>query len=351
MRPIRKLLFSVYAAVFLSFSFSPLILSGATEGWYLDVPEYSSTYDGIYYLTEQGVVSGYEDGNFLPDEPVNRVEALKMILGATGHSPELSLPLEEVTTETVPDTVEEIAEEITDDANDVAEETSTKTEESGQEVEAIEPAAPLFPDLELGSWYEPYVKLAYGLNIMTGNDDGTLRPENTVNRAEALKMLINAAGKTSELPPVALDTWYSAYLAYAQEHALLIPDIAGDYLPSQTLTRGELADLIYRFDRQPFASGTLEYGIASYYGYSFDGHNTASGTALDTDGYMAAHKTLAFGTKIRITNLDNETYVDVTVVDRGPYTDGYVVDLTPAAFEQIGALSSGILRVRLEVLN
>jgi rare lipoprotein A len=149
---------------------------------------------------------------------------------------------------------------------------------------------------------------------------------------------------------VASDEWFSAYIAYGSEHALLVPDSMGDYLPSAELTRGELADLIYRFKKEPYTS-QVEYGIASYYGYSFDGHNTASGTALNAYGYMAAHKTLPFGTIVRITNLSTNTYVDVEVVDRGPYTEGYVIDLTPTAFEQIGSLSTGILNVRLEVLK
>jgi hypothetical protein len=302
---IRKILFSSYAAFCLSFAFSPMILSGAAEGWYLDVPEYSSSYDGVYYMTEQGLVTGYEDGNFRPDDPVTRVEALKMILGATNHDA-LSIDL------------------------------------------ALK--IPSFPDTEADAWYTPYVALAYNLQIMTGNDDGTLRPETSVNRAEALKMLLLAAEKTAELSTVQNEEWFTPYLVYGADHAVLIPDATGDYLPGQTLTRGELSDLIYRFQKNPFST-TVEYGIASYYGTSFDGHNTASGTALDTDGYMAAHKTLPFGTKIRVTNLSNNTYVDVTVVDRGPYTEGYIVDLTPTAFDQIGSLPTGILHVRLEVLN
>jgi hypothetical protein len=301
----RKTLFSAYAALSLSFVSSPVILSGAAEGWYSDVPEYSSTYDGVYYMTEQGLVSGYDDGTFRPDDDVNRVEALKMILSAAGH----------------------------DALN------------TDQTLETHD-----FPDAESTAWYMPYVTLGYNLQIMTGNDDGTLRPENTVNRAEAIKMLVIAADKKADLPSVESDEWYSSYLAYGEQHALLVPDATGDYLPGAALTRGELSDLIYRFQKEPFGT-TVEYGIASYYGTSFDGHNTASGTDLDTDGYMAAHKTLPFGTKVRITNTDTNTYVDVTVVDRGPYTDGYIVDLTPTAFDQIGSLSAGLLHVRLEVLN
>lgn len=275
------------------------------ESAFTDVSSISAFYDGIEYMSQQNFVAGYDDGSFGPDKTVNRVEALKMILNATGHDAA---------------------------ATDVT----------------LLP--PYFPDMDLSAWYEPYVSMAYSLNVMTGNDDGTLRPEATVNRAEAMKMILIAAGKDQELPNGDSNDWFSPYLYYAKEHALLVPDSTGDYLPGAELSRGELCDLLYRFANEPYTT-QVEYGVASYYGWSFDGHNTASGTPLDTDGFMAAHKTLPFGTVVRITNLDNNTFVDVSVVDRGPYTDGYVIDLTPAAFDQIGSLSAGLLHVRLEVLK
>jgi hypothetical protein len=289
------------ATLSLSLLLAPAVTSGALSSWYSDVPDYSSSYDGIFYLTQSNVVTGYEDGTFHPNDPVSRVEALKMILLDT------EVPL------------------------------------SWEETAA-------FPDIEEDAWYMDYVNTAVSKGIMNGDPEGTFRPTDPVNRAEALKMLILASDKVSDLPDIASDYWYSAYLGYGQEHALITPDSTGDYLPSESLTRGELADLLYRFEKEPY-TGQVEYGIGSYYGYSFDGHNTASGTALDAYGFMCAHKTLPFGTVLRVTNLANDTYVDVEVVDRGPYTAGYIVDLTPAAFEQIGALSTGILNVRVEVLK
>ncbi|MFA6024251.1 MAG: septal ring lytic transglycosylase RlpA family protein [Candidatus Gracilibacteria bacterium] len=280
---------------------APGVTSGALSSWYTDVPDHHAYYDGVYYGTQAGFLTGYEDGSFGPMNPVNRVEALKMILE-----------------------VSEVPLEWTEVAS--------------------------FPDIEVDAWYINYVNTAAELDIVSGHEDGSLKPLDTVNRAEALKMLILATGLQSELPGVANDAWYTAYLQYGIDHALIVPDDTGDYLPGSPLTRGELADLIYRFKKQPFTS-QVEYGIASYYGYSFDGHNTASGTALEAYGFMAAHKTLPFGTLVRVTNLDTQITVVVEVVDRGPYTEGYIIDLTPAAFEQIGALSTGLLNTRLEVLN
>lgn len=284
----------------ISLFFPTVVSSGALDSWYTDVPEHSVYYDGIFFMTDAQYISGYDNGTFLPNEEVNRVEALKMIFEFAGLGfVDLETPV-------------------------------------------------TFSDTATSEWYNDYLSSAVHLGIVSGYPDGTFLPENPVNRAEAMKMLLLA---TERALPVAVDeNWYSSYLEYAKLHATLIPDETGDYLPSQALTRGELADLIYRFANEPFTA-QVEYGIGSYYGRSFDGHNTASGTPLDTDGFMAAHKTLPFGTIVRITNLANNQSVDVTVVDRGPYTENYIIDLTPTAFEQIGNLSAGILNVRLEVLQ
>ena len=293
---------ALLSTIVLSIVLAPGVTSGALSSWYSDVPDNNAYHDGIYYMTQAGFASGYEDNTFLPENPVSRVEALKMILSAS-------------------------------------------------EVEIIDQEVPSpFTDTDPTQWYQDYLDTSISLQIISGYPDGTFKPLETLNRAEALKMLILASDKKSELPGVASDDWFTAYMAYGAEHALIVPDSTGKYLPSATLTRGELADLIYRFKKGPYTS-QVEYGIASYYGYSFDGHNTASGKALNAYGFMAAHKTLPFGTIVRITNLSSNTYVDVEVVDRGPYTEGYVIDLTPAAFEQIGTLSAGILKVRVEVLK
>jgi len=143
---------------------------------------------------------------------------------------------------------------------------------------------------------------------------------------------------------------YSAYIAYGEQKAFITPDANNDYLPSAKLTRGELCDLLYRFANAPY-TGQSEWGKATYYGYSFDGANTASGKALEAYGYMGAHKTLPFGTIVRVINVDTNLYVDIEIVDRGPYGEGRIIDLTPAAFEVLSPLGAGILNVRLEVLT
>lgn len=95
----------------------------------------------------------------------------------------------------------------------------------------------------------------------------------------------------------------------------------------------------------------LESGIASHYGYGWDGRSTASGEILDSSQLQAAHRTLEFGTLVRVVSQsDPERFVIVKIVDRGPHVDGRVIDLTPSAFEELAPLSRGVLAVDLEIL-
>lgn len=92
-------------------------------------------------------------------------------------------------------------------------------------------------------------------------------------------------------------------------------------------------------------------GIASWYSIkSNGGRHTASGIPLDNNKLTAAHKTLPMGTKVRVTNLDNQKSVVVTINDRGPYKRGRIIDLTQGAFKKLGALKKGLLRVKIKPL-
>lgn len=88
--------------------------------------------------------------------------------------------------------------------------------------------------------------------------------------------------------------------------------------------------------------------MASYYGYSHAGLPTASGEPFSPEGYTAAHKTLPFGTQLRVGYGGNSTVV--TVNDRGPYIDGRDIDLSQAAAETIGLTGPGVAPVEVAVL-
>jgi len=92
-------------------------------------------------------------------------------------------------------------------------------------------------------------------------------------------------------------------------------------------------------------------GIASYYGRRFHGRPTASGEAFDMHDFTAAHKTLPFGSRVRVTNTRNGASVVVRINDRGPFVRGRHIDLSRAAAEEIGIVRAGHGRVELELLD
>lgn len=96
--------------------------------------------------------------------------------------------------------------------------------------------------------------------------------------------------------------------------------------------------------------GKVEKGEASYYADKFHGRPTASGEKYNKKAFTAAHKTLPFGTKVRVTNLNNNKSVDVIINDRGPFKAGRIIDLSRAAAEKIGLINDGVAKVTVEVL-
>ena len=108
-------------------------------------------------------------------------------------------------------------------------------------------------------------------------------------------------------------------------------------------------------DEKQAASWTeAEYfqnGVASFYGEKWNGRRTANGEIFNTYELTAAHKTLPFGTKVRVTNEANGKSVVVRINDRGPFVKGRIIDLSTAAFSTIGDVESGITKVKLEILK
>ena len=91
-------------------------------------------------------------------------------------------------------------------------------------------------------------------------------------------------------------------------------------------------------------------GLASYYGRKFHGRRTASGERYNMQALTAAHRTLAFGSRVEVTNLKNGRKVRVRINDRGPFIKGRIIDLSYAAAKQIGMLSRGVARVKIQAL-
>ena len=96
------------------------------------------------------------------------------------------------------------------------------------------------------------------------------------------------------------------------------------------------------------SAGVIATGIASYYGARFAGRKTANGERFNPSKMTAAHKSLRFGTRVRVTNLRNGRQVTVRINDRGPFVRGRIIDLSRAAASKIGMIQRGHARVRLE---
>ncbi|MBD3270720.1 hypothetical protein GF376_04290 [Candidatus Peregrinibacteria bacterium] len=173
-----------------------------------DFPDVSNThanYVAIDYLSDQGVLSGYEDGNFQPDKLVNRAEALKIIFEGLGL---------------------EINSDLEQDN--------------------------LFSDVNSENWFAKYVAHAKNAGIINGNPDGTYAPSRNVARAEFLKMLLNSIGFKSdqwedlnEFEDVSEGEWYTPFMNYAGKAGLLSADESGKLYPSKNLSRGEVSEILY----------------------------------------------------------------------------------------------------------
>jgi rare lipoprotein A len=104
-------------------------------------------------------------------------------------------------------------------------------------------------------------------------------------------------------------------------------------------------------ERRPAVPGEyVEEGVASWYGIPFNGHRTSNGEIYDMHQMTAAHRTLPFGTVVRVTNLNNGKQTEVRINDRGPFVANRVIDLSLAAAQAIEMIGTGTAPVRLEIL-
>jgi rare lipoprotein A len=259
-------------------------------------------FDAVSALEQRGILNGFSDGSFRPDDRISRAAALKVVL--------LS---------------------------------------AGVEMTGVATARP-FPDVPKDEWFAPIAKKGQELGIVQGDGNGNFLPSRNVSRAEALAMLFRTNGTTIDPPTsapfsdVPLSAWYAGYFAEAKSTGLLRSDPID---PQHLLTRGELSDLTYRFFRNDWDSTETE-GKASYYADMFEGRTTASGERFSNAEYTAAHRTFPFGTRVRVTQQESLRSVVVRINDRGPYADGRVIDISSAAFQVLAPLSNGLTDVMIE---
>lgn len=119
---------------------------------------------------------------------------------------------------------------------------------------------------------------------------------------------------------------------------VVVPPVAGVILKgTKSISRG--------------TTGKAVEGIASYYGAELHGRRTASGVPFDMYAFTAAHRTLPFGTRVKVTYLATGKTVTVVINDRGPFITGRIIDLSAAAAKAIGLYADGIGRVKIEILQ
>lgn len=108
---------------------------------------------------------------------------------------------------------------------------------------------------------------------------------------------------------------------------------------------------MYSFKYNANDNDEVKTSYASYYHDKFNGKRTASGEVFSNKKFTADHRTLKFGTKVKVTNPKNGESVVVTINDRGPFHSSRALDLSKAAFDEIGSISSGTMPIEYQVID
>ena len=166
-----------------------------------------------------------------------------------------------------------------------------------------------------------------------------------VSNGFSLLLLKFVANGFSEKPPCLLAICLG--LLFSQGCTMLQrpPDIAA---PVETPGQPQPAQPTAK--RTPAVPAKLpQTGQASWYGAQHQGKQTASGTIYDQAGLTAAHPSLPFGSRVKVTNLANGKSVEVEITDRGPFAENRIIDLSQAAAKALDMVDSGTATVRLEL--
>lgn len=364
---IYKILKTPIGAAILIILILPNIASAQTSTAFSDVPETSKFFIPVSYLQEHQLIKGYSDDTFQPENPVNRAEALAIILTATGHSVEsFADQTENITPENplqiiLPKTTDIVIQNLkTGEKKNVGKVKTLQIETGSGNAATLKISQPVskkpFSDVYEKDWFFNVVTQGKKMGIVKGYNNGKyFKPKNKINLAEVLRMLFQAAGTDTnsaagELPPgISSDAWYSKDISYAINHHILLQMENGNiFPPGKELNRGEIATLIYRFLRD---KENISFGYASWYGDGLAKTKLTEGMEYKEKNLTAAHLSFPFGTILRVTNMLNGKQTNVVVNDRGPFVKGRIIDLSKTAFSALESPSAGIIPVQVEVVK
>ena len=195
----RNILFTVALIIV------PTISLAADSIGFADVPANHPNYRAISYLTSKGIINGYPDGLFRPNREINRAEAIKVLL--------------------------------------MAKETTIKNVYSEK-----------FYDVKRGMWFFPYVMEAKQQEIISGYNDNSFKPDQSITKAESIKIVLSAFDnnifKLRSKQPIFADVpyniWYSKFFKRAKDRRIIMPDDYQNVYPLQNMNRAEFAEIVYR---------------------------------------------------------------------------------------------------------
>ncbi len=286
-----------------------------------DVTKARADYSAIIYMKATGLISGYPDGTFKPDQAVNRVEALKMIMGIEDFNYWMHA-------------------------------------EDGPIFSGVKKEITM-TDIDKNAWYISYLQQAYNDDLVKGYPDGTFRPERTINKVEAVKILlehtflridslddVTIVGKP--FADAELNQWYTPYVQYAKDKNILPIGSSDTINPDGAITRGKLAQLIYNdliADGQTFDAKNITVELNETTGGHFVVYNQNFWLAALPGAYTENDEIEASLTKVT----DDYAYISVCATGFGGYIlysfcegNNYRVNLLSGDVSQLDVEVSGI---------
>ena len=283
-------------ALFLSIICLTIIITVPAYAAFSDLEQKHSNYDAIQYVQIEGIVGGYPDGTYRPDQEINRAEFLKIILEAQ-------------------------ATDYTGDGPPPAPSMDCFFHESKQ---TFEQRFGIFSDIDFKAWYAGY--FCYGLRsgIVKGYSDRTFRPASSINFVEAAKIIIEADTYfDGNLSVNDGGNWYEGYVRALEERKAIPLSISSF---DQKITRGEMAEIIYRLITENIKKPSLSYATLE-----------GNGEEVNVNAQQGQDKDLPF----LLSKLKDPNYTDT-------YGDGYTWYI---AAEELGLIGKPAIPFLIEKLD